>query len=483
MTSSITGHHLARLLGKWHPAPGTRRMPDYAALAGAMQALLTDGRLPLGVRLPAERDLAETLRVSRTTVSAAYRLLRESGHLTSRRGAGSWTTLPGGFRMATGGLWAPSDEPDVINLANAAMPPPPQLVAAAEAAAQDLGRYAFDLGYHPYGIPELRELVADGFVRRGLPTSPDQVMITTGVQHAFDLVSRLLAPAGSVLLTEAPSYPNTLAAAAGRGVRVATCALDPGFGWDEDLLLSMVRGCGARLAYLICDFHNPTGQLMPARLRERLAAVAHTVGMDLVVDESFVELPLGEMRLPPPVASFDRHSRVLTVGGMSKPYWGGLRVGWIRAAAPVLARLAAVRVGVDLASPVLDQLVAVRLLAAADQILPARRAHLADQRNALVEAIRTVLPEWRFTVPDGGVALWAELDAPVSTALARSADDCGVRIAPGPRFGVDGTLERYLRLPFTLPVGELTEAVHRLAAARHQLERADRPEPSPVLVA
>src|SRR5688572_29581535 len=106
MTTAVRGAQLARLLGQWHALPGRHRRPDYAALAGAIRGLLADGRLPLGVRLPAERELAESLAISRTTVTAAYRALRETGHLNSRRGAGSWTTLPGGHRVATSGLWA-----------------------------------------------------------------------------------------------------------------------------------------------------------------------------------------------------------------------------------------------------------------------------------------------------------------------------------------------------------------------------------------
>src|SRR6476661_1020197 len=103
VTSSVRGVQLARLLGQWHSLPGRHRSPDYAALAAAVRGLLSDGRLPLGVRLPAERELAEALGVSRTTVSAAYRALRETGHLTSRRGAGSWTTLPNGHRFVGNG--------------------------------------------------------------------------------------------------------------------------------------------------------------------------------------------------------------------------------------------------------------------------------------------------------------------------------------------------------------------------------------------
>ncbi|TDC78571.1 PLP-dependent aminotransferase family protein [Micromonospora sp. KC606] len=475
MTSQVRGAQLARLLGQWHALPGRRRNPDYAALAAAVRGLLADGRLPLGIRLPAERELAEALRISRTTVTAAYRQLRDTGHLASRRGAGSWTMLPGTHRVASTGLWTPLDDQDMIDLGVAALAAPPQLVPAARAATEDLSRYLGGAGYHPTGIIELREAVARSYTDRGLPTSAEQIMVTSGTQHALDLVLRLaLAPGGSVLV-ESPTYPNALAALAARRARITTHGLaTDGVGWDPDLLLGSIRQTRPKLAYLIPDFQNPTGHLMPAGLRERVVATAHAAGTDLVVDESFVDLPLDGTPMPPPVAAYDRHSRVISIGGMSKPYWGGLRIGWVRASAPQVQRLAAARVGVDMASPVLDQLVAVHLLADAPAIVAARRAQLAAQRDALLEVLAARLPDWRVTVPAGGVTLWAELDGPVSSALARAAEDVGVRLAPGPRFGLDGTLERFLRLPFTLPAADLVEAVGRIAAVRYDLDRSAR---------
>ncbi|GIJ03348.1 MocR-like transcription factor YczR [Spirilliplanes yamanashiensis] len=475
MTSTVRGDQLARLLGHWHALPGRRRSPDYAALAGTVRGLLADGRLPLGVRLPAERELAEALAVSRTTVSAAYRTLRDSGHLTSRRGAGSWTTLPRGHRVASSGLWTPVDDLDMLDLGVAALSAPAEVVEAAREAAEQLPRHLHSTGYHPTGIHELREAVAAGYTARGLPTAPEQIMITSGTQHALDLVLRLCVPVGSPVLVESPTYPNALAALAARRARISTHGVDAATGWDADLLLGALRQTRPRLAYVIPEFHNPTGHLMPAELRERLAATAHTASVDLVVDESFVDLPLDGTPVPPPVAVFDRHSRVITIGGMSKPYWGGLRIGWVRAAAPLVQRLAALRVGVDMSSPVLDQLVAVALLHRAGTIVPARIAQLTAQRDALLAALAEALPQWRVTVPHGGVTLWAELDGPVSSALARAAEEVGVRLAPGPRFGLDGTLERFLRLPFTLPAADLTEAVSRLAGVRLGLDHAPRP--------
>src|SRR4029450_13366837 len=144
-------------------------------------------------------------------------------------------------------------------------------------------------------------------------------------------------------------------------------------------------------------------------LRERLVAAAHAAGTELVVDESFVDLPLDGTPVPPPVAVFDRHSRLVSIGGLSRAYWGGLRIGWVRASAPLVQRLAALRVGVDMASPVLEQLVAVHLLADAGRIVAERRGQLAFRRDTLVTALGEMLPEWRFATPSGGVTLWAEL--------------------------------------------------------------------------
>jgi DNA-binding transcriptional MocR family regulator len=359
----------------------------------------------------------------------------------------------------------------MIDLGCAALAAPPELAGAARQAAEDLPRYLGGAGYHPTGIGELRAAVADGYAARGLPTSPEQIMITNGTQHALDLVLRLTVPVGSGVLVESPTYPNALAALAARRARVTTHGVVDD-GWDDELLLGTLTQTRPRLAYLIPEFQNPTGHLMPAGLRERLVRTAHAAGTDLVVDESFVDLALDGEPMPPPVGVYDRHSRVISIGGLSKPYWGGLRIGWVRASAPLVQRLAAARVGVDMASPVLDQLVAVRLLAQAGDIVPARRRQLAAQRDALVTALAAELPDWRFRVPTGGVTLWVELDGPVSSALARAAEELGVRLAPGPRFGMDGTLERFLRLPFTLSPEVLVDAVRRIGAVRYDLDRS-----------
>jgi DNA-binding transcriptional MocR family regulator len=481
---AVTPAQLARLVGDWRG-----RGPDYLALAGTVGGLVLDGLLAPGVRVPSERDLARALGVSRTTVTAAFDVLREQGMLVSRRGAGSWTAAPPGRQVRTHGMWDPATGADTLDLALAALPATQALADAVDRAVCELPRYAATPGYEALGVAPLREAVAAAYERRGLPTSPDQILVTNGVQHALHLALCLLVAPGDAVVVESPTYPAALDAVRRSRARLVPSGLTP-HGWDAELLEATLRQAAPRLAYLIADFHNPTGHLMDAATRERVAAAAHQVGVDVLVDETFAELALGDRALgglapepPPPLAAFDRGGRVLSAGGMSKAYWGGLRVGWVRAAPPLVQRLAALRASVDMASPLLDQLVAAALLDASDEVVAQRRAELRQRRDVLVAALRRDLPEWRFAVPAGGVSLWAELERPVSGALCRAAEAHGVRLAPGTRFGPDGVLDRFVRLPFTLPPDRLDLAVRRLAAARRDLDRPGSPGRLPPVLA
>jgi len=452
--------HLARLLGRSRPDG-----PAYVALAAGLRGLLLDGRLPLATRLPSERDLAVALGHSRTTTTAAYDVLRAEGWLASRRGAGSWTALPPDaaraevLPLAAGGS---------LDLAVAALPAPPELADCAMEAAAELPRHLGGHGYGAAGLPALREAVAAGYAARGLPTTADQVLITAGALHAVDLVLRLLISPGDTVLAESPSYPAALEALRAHGARPLHLPVDVTTGWDLTVLRATLRRAAPTLAYLIPDF-GPSGALVPGPQRAALVAAARRAGTWVVADETFADLGFAPADAPPPLAASDTDGRVLTLGSASKAFWGGLRVGWVRTTPELVHRLAAVRVAVDMASPVLEQLVVVRLLERAAGLLATRRALLAERCDLLRGLVAAELPGWSVPRPAGGMALWATLASPVSSGLAARAAQEGVRLAPGPRFGAPGTLERHTRLPFTLPPADLAEAVRRLAVASGRL--------------
>jgi DNA-binding transcriptional MocR family regulator len=464
--TSVSGVQLARLLTDWRLAASSG--PAYGRLAAALRALLVDGRLPLAARLPAERDLAARLGISRTTVTAAYDSLRGEGFLRARQGAGTFTALPPGHVHQVAGFTSGDGGP-ALDLAVASPDAVPEVVqAAVDRAVARLGRHLRGHGYDVLGLPELREVVAARYGARGLPTSPEQVVVTAGALAALGLAIRSLLGPGDRVVVDTPTYPNALDAVRRAGGRLSPVALDEA-GWDLDRLEGAYRSSLPRLGYVVADFANPTGNLLDADGRARLVRAAGRAGSTLVVDETLVDVVLDDVAMPPPVAAFDDDDGVVSVGSTSKSHWGGLRTGWLRAPRSLVARLAEARSAVDLAPPVLEQLVAADLLSDPGA-LPARRAQLRSRREALTAALAERCPEWSWRPPQGGLVLWVRLDAPVSTALAAAAGRHGVRLVPSGRFAADGTGERHVRLPYALPEPQLREAVSRLAGARQDLD-------------
>ena len=369
---------------------------------------------------------------------------------------------------------------DVIDLAVAAPAPDPAVIEGAAAAAlaalpgELAGRGgAASRGYYPTGVPLLRAAIAARYTTRGVVTSAEQILVTAGAMGALHLLACSVFARGGLVLVEQPTYPTALDA-----LRAAPARLVPfpvsSEGWDLDQLATVFRQIRPQFAYLIVDFHNPTGALLDLPGRAALLAAADQSGTLLVIDETNLELALDGGDVPPPLAALDEHDRVVSVGSMSKAFWGGLRVGWIRASPSLVAELAIARHSIDLAGPVLEQLVAADLLAHAEEHLPARRRELAVRRDVLSAALRVSQPRWHWRQPAGGLCLWVTLDGAISTALMTTAKHHGLRLTNGPRFGLDASLERFLRLPYVLNPAELREGVRRLAAAHADVSRRQR---------
>jgi DNA-binding transcriptional MocR family regulator len=456
MTGSVSANRVATLVGDF------ARSPAYLGLAEALVVVIGDGRIPLDTRLPSERELTEALGVSRTTVTRAYATLRHSGYAESRRGAGTFTRVPGGRSRAHDRALLPRADAGTIDLNCAAPSAPPGVAQAYVDAAAELPAFLGGHGYFPAGLPRLQQAIAATFADRGLPTDPEQIMVTPGALAAVSIVAHALIDAGDRVLVESPVYPNATSALRRAGARLRPAPVDPD-GWDVETTIALLRQTAPRLAYHIPDFQNPTGHLMTDAQREQYAAAtsrAHTIA---VVDEAHQPLPLDGQPMPRPFAAYARDA--ITIGSASKGFWGGLRIGWIRAPHSQMERLTHTRVSMDLGAPVLEQLVLVRLLAESEQILEVNRARLRAQRDALVAAVRDRLPDWRFNIPTGGLALWCELPEPRATAVATEAEQHDVVVAPGPVFAVEGGLDRFVRIPWTRPAEELTAAVDVLAEA------------------
>lgn len=479
-TPPVSAARTARLVGELSPG-----RPAYRALADALRVAVADGRIAVGARLPSERELTAALDVSRTTVTRAYAVLRDSGYLTSRRGSGSVATLPSGSRRrGTGSLFPADASEDVIDLTCAATRAPAGVVEAYERAVGQLPAHLAGAGYLTLGVPELREVIADRYTARGLPTGPDEVLVTSGAVAGIGIVLRALLAHGDRVVVENPTYPNTVDALRRSGARLVTLGMDPD-GWDVPESARTVRAAGATAAVLIPDFHNPTGALMGDEQRAQLARALRTARTLPIVDETIAEIDLGEGPRPLPFGVHD--PRTISVGSSSKSHWGGLRTGWVRAPRSALPALVEARVTTDLGAPVLEQLVLLELMRLAPGLTAERREDLRASRDALVTALRARLPDVRFQVPRGGLSLWCELpDGVDATGVTVAAEDEKLLVAAGPRFAVVGGLERWVRLPYVLAPEVMTEAVERFARAVESTRlpgsrRAGtrRPPPSP----
>jgi DNA-binding transcriptional MocR family regulator len=481
MSRLVSAQRVATLVGDFP------RSPAYLGLAESLRVLIGDGRIGLDVRLPSERELTAALDVSRATVTRAYDVLRESGYAEARRGSGTFTRVPGGRRRAHDRALMPGPGgDDVIDLNCAAHSAPPGLVEAYQRATDELPAYLAGPGYFPLGVPALQARIAAAYDARGVPTAPEQVMVTAGALAAASIVAQAFTAPGERVVVESPTYPNATQAVRHAGARLVPATVDPD-GWDLDALTATLRQTSPRLAYLIPDFQNPTGHLMSDAQREELAAALARTRTVAVADEAHQALALRPglaEEMPRPLAFHSPDT--ITIGSASKAYWGGLRLGWVRAPMADMDRLLQARIGLDLGAPVFEQLVLADLMERADEVLPVHRARLLAGRDALVGAVSEHLPDWGFRVPDGGLALWCELPAPLGTALTEEAARRGVVVAPGPVFAVEGGLDRFVRLPWTADPDQLVEATRRLAAAWEVVAAQGGPRPgrpSRVLVA
>ncbi|MCK8465849.1 PLP-dependent aminotransferase family protein [Microbacterium sp. KSW4-16] len=451
------GSRLVEQLGA-HNVAGTAA----SVLADRIRALVLDGRLTVGERLPSERALARELRRSRSTITRAYGLLEDDGYVTRLHGGSTRVALP--HDHAAPGLDA---DDTAIDLSIASMDSTPGLYDATVRSLPRLAALRGTSGYSLQGLPELRDAVAQRFRERGAPTSAEEIIITSGALNAVNLILTAIGRRGERALVEQPTFPHALEALHRHGYRLVPTPVDVE-GWDTRHLNETLLSARPHVAYLIPDFHNPTGATLPDEDRQRIVTTSRNVGTHLIVDETTTELDIDRGWSPTPMAASGPN--VITVGSMSKIAWGGMRIGWIRAERSVVARLLAVRPSFELGTALLEQCIAIELLTE----MPALTSHVGRRLRAgraAVEAGVAGIPGWHMPRTPGGLSAWVDIGGPLSTALSLAARERQLILPPGPRFTTGGVLERRLRLPITLPPDRTAEAMTRLALAWEDVRR------------
>ena len=466
-SDSVAPETLASKLGDWLARDG----PLYARLGESIADAHAHGLLGDGMRLPSERLFARHLGISRSTVVAAYEHLRSQATAETRRGSGTW--LCGGDSPP-----AQHQFPLLSRLVDPRRAPIDLAICALQAS-DELGEVEVKLsealcllpphGYSPLGAPRLRDAIAQHLTHhRGVPTRPEEVLVTNGASGALSLIAYALLHAGDHILVEAPTYPGALEIFSRAGARLEGVERDHAGMLPAGLERSLASR-PTRMLYLVPTCHNPTGSVMSELRRREILRIAAESQIPVIEDTVMADL-LG--RTPPPdLAAIDADGVVL-VGSLSKCFWGGLRIGWIRAPAETVLRLGRARAAMDLGSPGPSQAVALAVLEDFERATSKPRALAKARLDVLVRELRTRLPSWRFAEPAGGLSVWASLPTGSAEELAQIALRHGVAISAGTASSPHGRHSNHVRLCAGPSPELIREGVRQLAIAWDEMSAA-----------
>ncbi|SEN64581.1 PLP-dependent aminotransferase family protein [Nonomuraea pusilla] len=397
--------------------------PLTAQLAGWLRTAMLDGALPPGERLPSTRALAAQLGVSRTVVTEAYQQLYAEGWLEGRHGSGTFVAAMESLRRPDRSPGAPAEPPPrppagLIDL----RPGSPWVRDYDRAAWKRAWRRAADLPPgdepDPYGLPRLRELLAEHLRRaRGIAVGPENVLVTRGTGNGLDLCALALLRPGARAGVEEPGYQVARTVFAGRGAEVVPCPV------DEDGVV--VDGLPRDLAVLYTTpaHQYPLGGRLPIPRRERLLAWARSTGATVVEDDYDAEFRYDVAPLPA-LYGLDP-SRVVLLGTLSKTLAPDVGVGWLVAEPELVTRVAAIREEIsDRTSGPVQQAVATLLERGdLDRHLRRMRLEYARRRAAVVEVLG---PVCRLRGDTAGLHVVAELPAASVAGVVERAGERGV---------------------------------------------------------
>ncbi len=327
------------------------------------------------------------------------------------------------------------------------------------------------------GHPALREWIAARETARGIPTSPDEVLIVSGSQQGLDLIAKAFIDEGAPVLVESPSYLGALQAFGLLGPVLRAIPTD-----NDGLLPGAIDAAlarEARFAYVMPNFQNPTGRTLTPERRAQLASAAREHDFWLVEDDPYGELFYREA--PPPSLRAFAPERTLRLGSFSKILAPGLRIGFVVGPRPMLEVLIRLKQATDLHTATLTQRAATEVLQSPlmTEHLPAIRARYAAQCGVMLEALDEHFPsDAVWTRPAGGMFIWVELPATLhgapldTTRLLARAIARNVAFVPGEPFFAGTAPRNCLRLSFvTVPPGRIRAGIATLGELLRTPER------------
>ncbi|MCP3099211.1 PLP-dependent aminotransferase family protein [Myxococcus sp. K15C18031901] len=363
-----------------------------------------------------------------------------------------------------------AERPDILSFAGGL--PAPELFpleAIADAHARVLSadgraalQYSTTEGYAP-----LREWIASHLGKKGRACNADQVLITNGSQQGIDLVAKVLLDPGDLVVVESPSYLAALQTFGGYEARFATVESDDE-GMRIDDLERVLATHKPKLLYVVANFQNPKGTTLSLERRKQMVRLAQQHRFLILEDDPYGELRFRGEHLPS-LAAFEEQGVVVSLGTFSKTLAPGLRIGWVAGPKDFVRSLTIAKQSTDLHTATVAQRAVVKLLERFDyyQHLAALTPVYGERANAMLDALKAHMPQGtRWTHPDGGMFLWAQLPAGLSgEALLPKAIEQKVAFVPGSPFFASNPRPEFIRLNYSNRPPELIdEGMRRLGS-------------------
>jgi DNA-binding transcriptional MocR family regulator len=458
----------------------TRELPAehlYQEVADRIEQLIEKRALKVGDRLLSVRSLSKEQGISLSTAFQAYYHLESKGLVEARPQSGYYVKFSPSHTLEVPQCCDPCEKamPVTIDemissvykdlrsdkLVNFSMgAPAPELLPRAKLnkAVMQALRESHDscLNYeHVQGNPGLRKQIAIQSFNWGGTLGEDDIVVTAGCMEALSLTLKAITHPGDAVAIESPTYFGIFQVMESLGLKVVEIPTDPATGIDLDQLERAIKKFSVKACVFVCNFNNPIGSCLPDEKKKQLVELITRKNIPLIEDDIYGELYFGKSR-PRTCKVFDTEGLVIQCGSFSKSLAPGYRIGWIIPGRykENIVRLKRMN---NVSTNTLAQSAIALFLENGRYELHLRhlRRALHTQSLRYIEAISRYFPEdTRLTRPQGGFALWLELDRRVDTyQLYKKALKHGLGIAPGQIFSSQGKFKNCFRVSFGLPWG------------------------------
>ncbi len=307
-----------------------------------------------------------------------------------------------------------------------------------------------------YAISEghvgLRKIIVKLMEEKGIITSTDDILITSGSQQGLDLTGKVFLDEGDTILCESPTYLSAINAFKPFYPKFAEVDMDEDGLIPEELIKQIERHKNIKFLYTIPDYQNPTGRRMSLKRRKEVVAIANRYNLIIIEDSPYSELCFDNNKLPP-IKHFDTEGRVVYLSTFSKTVCPGYRIGWACASPEILNKYILLKQGTDLHTNFFSQMQIARYFEKHNiaEHIKSNAELYKRRRDAMVETIERHFPkEMQYTRPEGGMFLWVTLPESINTKnLLLKALKRGVAFVQGSAFYPNGGHENTMRLNFS----------------------------------